>query len=219
MRRKLSTNSMTEIINANENIKFCEDTMKMMVQANIAYIITAKRLAEIAEKRLYLPKWESFDEFTMECIKESKGKTNELMNIYRKYVVMGEIPEETVGEVPWTVLRQTLPLVKTKNDAEYWLEQATTLTPSDFKKTMQESKSGKKMSECKHEKKYFLEICENCKQSHEVYDIAAFNETDLQAAIEEGAGIEVTYGEAQSIFKALARQSYARSEESIHETE
>jgi hypothetical protein len=30
----------TEILNPNDNIKFCEDTMKMMVQANLAYIIT-----------------------------------------------------------------------------------------------------------------------------------------------------------------------------------
>lgn len=89
----------TEIMNPKQNLKFCEDTIKMVVQVNIGYVVVAKRLAEIAERRLYAPQWESFDEFTMECIKESKGKVNTLMNIYRKFVKEGEIAEDEVGSV------------------------------------------------------------------------------------------------------------------------
>jgi hypothetical protein len=84
-------------------------------------------------------------------------------------------------------------------------------------KTIQEAKSGKIMSECAHEKKYFLEVCENCKESHEVYDIAAIDELDIYEVL-ESRGIEITIGEAQEIFKALTSKAY-ETQKSIHSGE
>lgn len=202
-----------EITNPEENIKFCEDTIQMVVKANLAYIITAKRLSEIAEKRLYLPKWESFDEFAMECLKESKGKVNTLLNIYRKFVVQGELPEADVSEVGWTILGKALPLVHSKEDAQHWLEQAKEQTPSNFNRMVKEAKTGKSMTECEHKDTYLLQVCNDCKDKWEVHDIAGFKVEDLQWAIEYETGQEVTYSEAERIFKLLAEHAYKRPHE------
>lgn len=199
------------LTNQADNIKYCEDTIKMVVQANLAYIITAKRLAEIAEKRLYMPKWESFDEFTMECLKESKGKVNTLMNIYRKFVIQGELPEEKVSEVGWTILGKALPLIHSKDDAEHWLEQAKEQTPSNFTRMVKEAKTGKSMTTCKHENTYTLKVCEDCKDKWEVYDIAAITELDVYQALEEN-GIEITITEAKKVFETLTKKAYETAE-------
>lgn len=199
-------------INSQKNIKFCEDTIQMVVKANLAYIITAKRLAEIFDKRLYLPKWESFDEFTMECLKESKGKVSTLMNIYKKFVIEGEISEAQVSEVGWTILGKALPLVKTKDDAEHWLEQAKEQTPSNFTRMIKEAKTGKDMTQCEHKDTFMLKICNDCKDRWEIFDVAGIDAIKLQQAIEDGCGIEITYGEAQQVLKQLVDVAYETKE-------
>lgn len=207
-----------EITNPQENLKFCEDTIKMVVQANLAYIITAKRLEEIASKRLYLPRWESFDDFAMECLKESKGKVNTLLNIYRKFVIQGEMKEVEVSEVGWTILGKALPLIHSKEDAHHWLEQAKEQTPSNFNRMVKEAKTGKDMTTCEHKDKYMLEVCNDCKDNWEIHDIAAFKVEDLQWAIEYETGQEVTYSEAEKIFKLLTKKAYNETTESIPAT-
>lgn len=199
------------LTNQADNIKYCEDTIKMVVQANLAYIITAKRLAEIAEKRLYMPKWESFDEFTMECLKESKGKVNTLMNIYRKFVVQGEIPEKEVSEVGWTILGKALPLIHDKKDAEHWLEQAKEQTPSNFNRMIKEAKTGKDMTSCEHRDTYMLKVCNDCHDKWEIHDVAAITELDVYQALEQN-GIEITIGEAKKVFEALTKKAYETAE-------
>jgi len=201
------------IIKKEDNIQYCEDTIKMVVQANLAYIITAKRLSQIAEERLYMPKWDSFDEFAMDCMKESKGKINTLMNIYRKFVIQGEMKEEKVSKVGWTVLGKALPLIHSKEDARHWLQSAEDQMPSDYNRMIKEAKTGKDMTACEHKDTYKLEVCNDCKDKWEVFDVASITELDIYHATEK-AGLEITIGEAQTIFKALVTKAY-ETEESI----
>ena len=206
-----------EVMDPKANLQFCEDTIKMVVQVNIGYVVVAKRLAEIAERRLYAPRWESFDEFTMECIKESKGKVNTLMNIYRKFVVQGEIAEDEVGSVGWTILGKALPLIHDKKDAEYWLEQAQEQTPSNFNRMIKEHKTGKDMTKCQHDDTYMLRVCNTCKDKWEVHDITTFAEMNLYEAMEE-AGIDCTFNDAKEVFKKLAEKAYEAGEP-VHDSD
>lgn len=204
---------MTKALTTQEqNIKFCEDTIEMVTKANLAYIITAKRLADIAEQRLYLPKWESFDEFAMECMKESKGKINTLINIYRKFVLEGEIKEETVSEVGWTILGKALPLVKDKDDATHWFEAARDQRPSDFNRMVKEAKTGKSMTTCEHKDTYQLQVCNHCKDKWQIFDVAGITELDVYYAVEYALGQEITIGEAKTLFEALVSKAYETQE-------
>lgn len=180
-----------EVSNAQENALFCEDTIKMLTKTQVAYLVLAKRLEEIKVKKLYLPKWQSFQEFCMEMNELSTTQVSRLLSIREKFIKLGGIEEEKLGEAGWTKLAMTLPYVKTADEASHWFERAKTLTRTDLQREIKELQTGKSMATCDHEKSYLVSICEDCGDKRRVYDIAILEPQAVKKAIETYLGIEV----------------------------
>lgn len=206
-----------EITNAQENTAYCEETIKMLTQTQIAYLVLAKRLEDIKVKKLYLPRWQSFREFCMEMNELSTSQVSRLLSIREKFIKLGGIEEEKLGEAGWTKLAMTLPYVKTPDEAAHWFDRAKTLTRTDLAREIKELQTGTSMATCDHEKTYLVSICEECGDKRQVYDIALLEPAVLQKAIEKYIGVEVGEFQLGEIVKDITVHSYETAKNSKSE--
>ncbi len=160
---------------ANDKVKnhnYCLDTLKAKADIERGFLVVGERLYTIRKGELFKPHWESFYEFELE-FKWSPGTANKLINIYKKFVLEHKIsPDRLVEAGGWSALAEVLPVVKTKKDAEHWLDQAKELTRDDLRKEVSESRNGvSKQDACQHpdDDVYYLRICRNCGLKEEVY--------------------------------------------------
>lgn len=202
--------TQSERMNDNMKVEYCNETIKLFGQAQVAYLILAKRLYEINRYKLYQPQWQTFADFCIELNELSRSQVSRLIGIHEKFVMQAGIEREDLGDAGWTKLAMTLPHVRTTDEAKYWFEKAKTLTRNDLAREIKEKITGKQMSECKHEHKYMISICEDCGDKWSEYDIATINEIRLQEALDQ-FGIEVTYQQAKDILKVMAEKSYKQT--------
>lgn len=199
--------TQSEIMNDGMKTEYCSETIKLFGQAQVAYLVLAKRLYEINRYKLFQPQWETFADFCMELNELSRSQVSRLIGIHEKFVIQAGIQRQDLGPAGWTKLAMTLPHIKDKEDAKYWFQQASTLTRSDLEKEIKEKVSGKQMSACSHEKKYMISICEDCGERWSEYEVETINEFKLQDALDH-FGIEVTYQQAKDILKmATAKET------------
>lgn len=206
-----------EITNPIQNSTYCDETINLLAQAQVAYLVLAKRLHEIKTRKLYLPRWETFQDFCMEMNELSTSQVSRLIGIREKFMLNAGIGEDELSQAGWTKVAMTLPLVNTKDEAIHWLEKAKTLTRSDLAREIKEFKTGKNMAECEHEKTYLVRICEECGDKRAEYDIATINTILLQEALEE-VGQEMTYSEVERVLKIMAEKAYETGE-SVHDSD
>lgn len=146
-----------------QKLNYCNDTLALKNSIEIDFLELGKRLKNIRDNRLFESQWESFSEYVLEFKNLSEGTVSKLINIYEKFVVeYGFAPEQIAEAGGWTVLAETLPVVKTAKQAEHWLLQATALTRSDLRRSISEQKTGIEIENCTHPRKYTLCICPDC---------------------------------------------------------
>ena len=196
-----------EIINQEENVKYCEDTIKLFTQTQFAFISLAKRLQDIRDNHRYAPQWGSFREFCLEMNELSISQVSRLIGIHEKFVLNAGIDEEELGKAGWTKLAMTLPLVRTKDEAEYWADQAKTLTKTDLSRAIKEQQTGVDMAKCIHEDTYLLRICKDCHVKFEEHDVSLINADDIQTVLVR-KGIDCSDEEAKEILEALVKASH-----------
>lgn len=152
-----------------DNISYCNDALLLKDTIEVSFLSLGERLYNIRERKMYEGQWSSFSEYVMEFKNISEGTASKLINIYQKFVITyGIEPRQIAGAGGWSVIAETLPLVKSKDDAIHWLEQSTLLSRSDLRRTIQEAKTGVDMADCKHEDTYTIEVCRICGVRHTV---------------------------------------------------
>jgi len=151
------------------NADLCQDALKLKKDLEMNFILLGEYLSSIKEHRLYDQQYESFDEFLME-MHMTKGTASKLINIYKMFIVKYQFsPLQLVEAGSWTKLAMVVPLIRSKEDADYWLTQSTILTSTDLTRSLKEEKTGKDMSKCKHEDSYTLCICRDCGYKYETH--------------------------------------------------
>lgn len=163
------------------SLRFCEETIKTKYALEASFLALAQRLKRIKEEMLYEDQWADFGAFLME-LKMSETMANRLIQIYEVFVVQFKCAPARLGEAGgWSSLADILPVVKSKKDADLWLDKAINLTRTDLRRELKEEKTGKPMASCKHRSVYYLRICEDCGLRERVYindDGAVTNEKD-----------------------------------------
>ena len=61
-------------------------------------------------------------------------------------------------------------VVKTKEDAELWLEKSSVLTRKHLRDEISEAKTGVEQSTCPHDETYTVKICKKCNVRIKVYE-------------------------------------------------
>lgn len=146
-----------------KNYSYCQETLRLEVDARKLYFELGERLYEIREKQLFLPAWDSWDIFCMEFSDMSQGSISKIISVYEKFVVQfGYTAEELVPAGGWTKLYEIGKQVNTRKEADKWIEEAKELTRSDLQKSLTEERTGVSQSDCKHKNTYTVEICRDC---------------------------------------------------------
>lgn len=144
-------------------LAFCNQILEYKGGIEASFLELGRRLRLVREERLYSDQWESFDDYLMELKNISLPTATKLINIYGTFVVEYKIPvKKLVQAGGWTMLAETLPVVKSKEDALAWLEKATLLTRTDLRREIQEANTGILMRDCEHEESAYLRVCLRC---------------------------------------------------------
>lgn len=149
------------------NHAFCKETLHLKQHLEGTFIELGKRLMDIRDNQLYTPFWSSFDEFLME-MKLSKGTASKLISIYQVFVLQYKIKPARLAAAGWSSLSEVLKVVKTKADAEKWVDTAGELHLRDLRDEVREKVTGVTERSCKHPNKYTIEICPDCPFRHRV---------------------------------------------------
>lgn len=150
--------SKTEI----RNFAYCEDTKKLKEHLESSFLELGERLLIIRDGRLYEPQHTSFTEYVWE-LKMSEGTASKLINIFKRFVLEYGIDRQRLIDAGgWSNLAVVLPVIKSKRDAEYWLERYEVNSRPDVEKEVKELRTGLSQAECKHLDYYELRICNDC---------------------------------------------------------
>lgn len=159
-------------IEAKVNFTYCEETIRMKDELELSYLKLAERLHRIHLNRMYLPNFETFDDF-LEEIKISKATASKMINIYLTFVVKYKIEDKKLALAGgWSVVAETLPYITSKTAALDWLVKCKHLTRADLRKSLLEKKTGIDMRDCDHEdeEKITFYKCKRCGNTHREYD-------------------------------------------------
>jgi len=146
-----------------KNYDFCMETIALKSAIEGSFLELGKRLFTIREKEMYLPSYETFEEFSLE-LKMSRATVSKLVNIYQLFVLKFGIPETRLLQAGgWSNVAELLPVVNTKAQAIKWLEKAEALTRADLRIALTTKKTGIDPADCEHDKDFFvLKICRTC---------------------------------------------------------
>jgi len=145
-----------------ENYDFCQQTIELKEDIENQFLVLGQRLLQIREKRLYEAGYETFDLFSME-LKMSGSTISKLINIYALFILKYGFEKKKLTQAGgWTVVAEVLPLIKTKEDAKYWLNKASLYSRQDLRIALTEKKTGVDQVKCKHKDSYTITICRTC---------------------------------------------------------
>jgi len=156
---------------ARENFEYCLNTIQLKDFIEHRFLELGKRLYDVHRKELYLPNYETFEEFCLE-LKMSRATISKLLNIYQKFVLEYKLsPKLITSAGGWSVVAETLTVVTSKKSAEKWLNIATHTSRNDLRKEIREQRTGINEYDCKHKKDHYtLKICRECGFRHVLDD-------------------------------------------------
>lgn len=151
-----------------KNHNFCTDTIELCAKINTGFIILAERLYKIREERLFEPYWDSFYEFVLDMNAVSMGTVSRLLKVYQKYCIDLNMKPKTISKGEWSILYTAIPVVKSKDDALFYIE--TPNTRQAILAEIKEKKTGIPQASCDHEDSYLIRICRKCGDRHREYE-------------------------------------------------
>lgn len=151
------------------NFNFCEETLKLKSNIEEGFLELGKRLMTIRDGEMYKGQWQDFPEFLAD-MRLSEGAASKLINIYKKFVVEYNFPQESLAIAGVGNLGNVLARVSDKESAAHWLHLASTLSREDLAKEIKESKTGILMATCMSHDYYALRVCRTCGDKVKLYE-------------------------------------------------
>lgn len=154
-----------------KNYQFCQSTIENMNRIESDFMARAADLYQIRALRMFLPSWDSFEEFCMELKGIKYKSVMKLIGIHEKFVLSYKISPARISKAGgWTTVAEVLPVVKDKKDAEKWLNLAENQSREHLRQTVKERKTGVDMTKCKHKNSYIIRVCPDCGSKERVYE-------------------------------------------------
>lgn len=143
-----------------KNHEFLEGTKDLKNDIEKRFLLLGKRLKKIRDEQLYVPEYEKFYEWLEGEMKMSESTASRLITVYTVFIEKYEMDMEVVSQIGWSDAYALSKSVKTKEEAEEWLEKGALLTSSDLRKELVEFRRGKP---CDHTwEKIPYEQCTGC---------------------------------------------------------
>lgn len=145
-----------------EAIDYLQETTELKKNLEVAFIDLGRHLKRIKDEKLYLHGYENFLGF-LDDIKVSESVASRLIAIYDKFIIqLGYAPAQVAEAGGWSLVSTILPVIQTREDADEWMNKATTLTRADLRREIKEHQSGIDMTKCEHAETYTVTICRDC---------------------------------------------------------
>lgn len=162
---------MTKQLDEKSNYDFCLATIEADKHTEEAVLALAERYYKIHALKMYEPAWSSFEEYCMEIKGREYSTVMKLIGIHEKFVVQYRISPKSLSEAGgWSVISELLPVIKTKDDANKWLQRAKELPREHLRAEVREHKRGIPIASCKHTDTYLIRVCRGCGEKHEVHE-------------------------------------------------
>lgn len=143
----------------------CEQAENLKKNIEVTFLALGEKLKVIRETNAWEGRYEDFNDFTDNGLKMNKGTVSKLIQIFETFVERYKFPRETLAEASWTNLYTVIPLIENKQDAETWVDRASTLTRTDLGRFIKEKKTGKDMTTCDHDYEEIVMLkCKECGQ-------------------------------------------------------
>ncbi len=153
-----------------KNYDYCQEAIALKKTIETSFLSLGERLARIRDDRLFVGQWETFEIF-LEDAKVSPATASKLINIYQRfYLEWGFKAQSLVDAGGWSVIATLLPVCRTKDEAQNWLQIAQIKSRSDLEKDIKEQKTGIDMSTCSHGDSYSIQVCRTCGDRLRIYD-------------------------------------------------
>ncbi len=156
---------MNELTNKQAH-EFCLNTLKLKKTLESGFLSLGEKLKKIRDERLWESNWESF-ELYLEDARITPATASRLITVYETFVLDYGMKEESLGSIGWSVLYEISLKSETKSEAKEFVEKAMVMKRDDL---MHELKSKKRNQDCKHPKKYQIEVCPDCPFKRRIYN-------------------------------------------------
>ena len=148
-----------------QNAKFtlCDQAEKLRQNIEVSFLALGETIKKIRDNNAWEGKYEDFADFVENGLKMNQGTASKLVKIYETFVEKYNFPREKLIETSWTHLYQVIPLIENKEDAEEWIDKASTLTRTDLGRCIKEKQTGRDMGECEHDYERIIMLkCKEC---------------------------------------------------------
>lgn len=146
-----------------QNYDYCQETIKLREQIEVAFIAIGERLKHIRDKHWYEGSWETFEDYLKE-MKMHSSVASRLIKVYEKFILEYEIsPHRVALAGGWSNAYEIIGKANSKEEAEEWLEKFEYASnQKDVGSVKKELRSGIKRDECSHSETYTIKICRQC---------------------------------------------------------
>ena len=148
-------------MNLDKNYKYVTETVALVKNLEEGFLVLGERLKRIRDERLYLPSYDNFEIFLMEC-RLTPSKASRLISVYETYVEKFGFDPEKIAAVGWSLLYEAVPLLISKQKATEVLHELTERADRDGRIYIREARSGLAQEDCAHRDVYVLKVCRTC---------------------------------------------------------
>lgn len=161
---------MTTLKKHESNLLFCEETVEIQKETEKRFLEVGGRLKDIRDKKMWEGRWEDFSEFCELDMGMNESTASKMINVYEVFILKYGFSPEKVIEGKWSKVAMLLPIVATKKDAEYWLNQARHNSKRDLGIAIYEHRNNVDQAKCRHKDcyRYTVEVCNTCKNQRRI---------------------------------------------------
>lgn len=150
---------------------YCQQAINQKEHIESQFWLLAEMLWKVKSDSLYKEGWTDWSEYCNEFKGLSKRSIDRIIQLYNVFVHHFGIPITELQQAGgWALLAETLPYIKTKADAEEWIEKSKVLTLQDIRKELKEKKTGIPMAQCAHPNRVKMWYCPLCGDTEQIFD-------------------------------------------------
>lgn len=139
---------------------FCQQTINLRNVIEMGFLELGERLHKILEGKLYEGNWDSWADY-LEDLKLTPASASKLIRIHQVFVLEYKFSKKQIAAVGKEVSYDLTRVVKTRKEAEEWLDRGQDLRLDDVRIAIKEHKSGVMQVDC-HHNWVNLRRCVNC---------------------------------------------------------
>lgn len=142
--------------------EYLKSTVSLIQGIEEVFILLGSRLKKIRDEQMYLPEYESFYDYLVEC-RLTESKASKLITVYEVFILEYNFDnEEVIAAGGWSLLYESVKFIKSREDAAVMLHELSHRHDRDGRAFLLEKQRGVGQAECAHADTYAITVCRDC---------------------------------------------------------